>query len=77
MFATLHKHYTVDEIGGFLKSCRDENIPLDNLFITIGLKNIDNEMEKLKELESKYQWKSPRNICIDAPNFYIQKAYIS
>ena len=74
MFATLHKHYTVEEIGGFLKSCRDENIPLDNLFITIGLKNIDNEIEKLKELESKYQWKSPRNICIDAPNFYIQKA---
>ncbi len=74
MFATLHKHYTVDEIGDFLKSCRDENIPLDNLFITIGLKNIDNEIEKLKELESKYQWKSPRNICIDAPNFYIQKA---
>ena len=74
MFATLHKHYTVDEIGGFLKSCRDENIPTDNLFITIGLKNIDNEIEKLKELESKYHWKSPRNICIDAPNFYIQKA---
>lgn len=74
MFATLHKHYSVDEMGDFLKSCRDENIPLDNLFITIGLKNIDNEIEKLKELESKYQWKSPRNICIDAPNFYIQKA---
>lgn len=74
MFATLHKHYSVDEMGDFLKSCRDENIPLDNLFITIGLKNIDDEIEKLKELESKYQWKSPRNICIDAPNFYIQKA---
>ena len=74
MFATLHKHYTVDEIGGFLKSCRDENIPTDNLFITIGLKNIDDEIKKLKELESKYNWKSPRNICIDAPNFYIQKA---
>ncbi|MFQ6704488.1 MAG: GMP reductase, partial [Alphaproteobacteria bacterium] len=47
MFAILHKHYSVDEMGDFLKSCRDENIPLDNLFITIGLKNIDNEIEKL------------------------------
>ncbi len=64
----------VDEIGEFIKSARAENIPLDNLFITIGLKNIDDEIQKLKDLESKYDWKSPRNICIDAPNFYIQKA---
>lgn len=74
MFATLHKHYSVDEIGRFVSNARRENIPLDNLFITIGLKNIDDEIKKLKELESKYDWKSPRNICIDAPNFYIQKA---
>lgn len=74
MFATIHKHYSVDEIGEFIKSARAENIPLDNLFITIGLKNIDDEIQKLKDLESKYDWKSPRNICIDAPNFYIQKA---
>ena len=74
MFATLHKHYSVDEIGGFVNQCRAGNIPTDNLFITIGLKNIDDEIVKLKELESKYKWQSPRNICIDAPNFYIQKA---
>ena len=74
MFATLHKHYTADEIGAFLNRCRAENIPLDNLFITIGLKNTDGEIQKLKDLESKYGWTSLRNICIDAPNFYIQKA---
>lgn len=74
MFATLHKHYSMDEIGDFLKSCRDEGVPLDNLFITIGLKHIDNEIKKLQELESVYGWKYSRNICIDAPNFYIQKA---
>ena len=74
MFATLHKHYSVDDLGNFLAESRRENIPLDNLFITIGLKNIEDEIKKLKELESKYNWKSPRNICIDAPNFYIQKA---
>lgn len=74
MFATLHKHYSADEIGTFLNSCRAQNIPLDNLFITIGLKNSDTEIQKLKELESRYGWTAPRNICIDAPNFYIQKA---
>lgn len=74
MFATLHKHYTADEIGEFINSCRQSNVPLDNLFITIGLKNIDNDIQKLKDLESKYQWVEPRNICIEAPNFYIQKA---
>ena len=74
MFATIHKHYTADEIGAFLESCRSEGILVDNLFISIGLKNTDDEIQKLKELESKYGWISPRNICIDAPNFYIQKA---
>jgi len=74
MFATIHKHYSVDQIGAFIQSAKQENISLDNLFITIGLKNIDDEIQKLKVLESKYGWVSPRNICIDAPNFYIQKA---
>ena len=74
MFATLHKHYTVDEIGAFLKSVHEQNIPTDNLFVTIGLKNIDEEIKKLHDLESKHGWTLPRNICIDAPNFYIQKA---
>ena len=74
MFATIHKYYTVDEIGGFLDSCRKQNISTDNLFVTIGLKNIDDEIQKLKDLESKYKWVGCRNICIDAPNFYIQKA---
>lgn len=71
MFATIHKHYSGDEIGNFIKN---SDVPLDNLFITIGLKNIDSEIEKLKILEEKYNWKSSRNICIDAPNFYIPKA---
>ena len=74
MFATLHKHYSVSEIGEFFELCRMENISLDNLFITIGLKNADAEIQKLKDLESKYKWTGARNICIDAPNFYIPNA---
>ncbi len=74
MFATIHKHYTIDEIGEFMRSATDEKIPLDNLFITIGLRDADAQIQKLKDLENKYGWTSSRNICIDAPNFYIQKA---
>ena len=74
MFATIHKHYNIDEIGAFLQECKQENISVDNLFITIGLKNADEQIQKLKDLESKYGWAEPRNICIDAPNFYIPKA---
>jgi len=75
MFATIHKHYTVDEIGEFLDKCRADNISIDNLFITIGLKNASEQIQKLKDLESKYNWTGVRNICIDAPNFYIPKAW--
>lgn len=74
MFATLHKHYTAEEIGGFLQECRNEGVPVDNLFITIGLKNTEEQLEKLKFLETTYNWTQPRNICIDAPNFYVPKA---
>jgi GMP reductase len=75
MFATIHKHYSVEEIGGFLDACRSENISIDNLFITIGLKNASEQIQKLKDLESNYNWIGARNICIDAPNFYISKAW--
>ena len=75
MFATIHKHYTVDETGDFLNECRKQGICIDNLFITIGLKNAPEQIQKLKDLESGYNWVGPRNICIDAPNFYIPKAW--
>jgi len=74
MFATLHKHYSVDEIGEFFADAAAENISLDNLFITIGLRDIDNEIQKLHDLETKYNWNNSRNICIEAPNFYIPRA---
>lgn len=74
MFATIHKHYTIDEIGAFLIECKKDNVPVDNLFITIGLKNSEGQIQKLKDLESRYDWNNSQNICIDAPNFYIPKA---
>ncbi|MCQ2574799.1 MAG: IMP dehydrogenase [Alphaproteobacteria bacterium] len=74
MFATLHKFYTAEEIGNFLQECEKENISTDNLFITIGLRNFPDHLQKLKDIETKYGWKKNQNISIEAPNFYIPQA---
>ena len=81
MFATIHKFYTAEEIINFVEECLDENISVDNLFISIGIKNGKEEIKKLEDLTLlalKSKWHSlhlPLNICIDAPNFYIDKAF--
>lgn len=74
MFATIHKFYTAEEIIDFMNECQEEKISYDNLFISIGIKNGIRELDKLKEIEDGAMWFKP-NICIDAPNFYIQKAF--
>lgn len=74
MFATLHKHYTAEEIINFMKECQEERINYDNLFITIGVKDDVRELDKLKEIDNSAVWLK-NNICIDAPNFYIDKAF--
>jgi GMP reductase len=74
MFATIHKFYTAEEIIKFMDECQEEKINYDNLFISIGIKNGKFEVEKLKEIEDGAMW-FKINICIDAPNFYIDKAF--
>ena len=74
MFATLHKFYTAEETIDFMRQCQNEKIDYSNLFISIGIKNGIRELDKLKEIEDGAMWFKP-NICIDAPNFYINKAF--
>lgn len=74
MFATLHKHYTAEEIIHFMHECQDEKIDYSNLFITIGIRHWPEEFSKLREIEDSGVWLK-ENICIDAPNFYIPEAY--
>ncbi len=74
MFATLHKFYTAEEMIDFMRQCQNEKIDYSNLFISIGIKNGIRELDKLKEIEDSTIWFKP-NICIDAPNFYINKAF--
>ena len=74
MFATIHKFYTAEEIINFMRQCQEEKIDYSNLFISIGIKNGIRELDKLKEIEDGAMWFKP-NICIDAPNFYINKAF--
>ena len=73
MFATIHKFYTAKEIINFMRQCQEEKLDYSNLFISIGIKNDIRELDKLKEIENSAMWLKP-NICIDAPNFYIDKA---
>ena len=74
MFATIHKFYTAEEIINFMRQCQEEKIDYSNMFISIGIKNGIRELDKLKEIEDGAMWFKP-NICIDAPNFYINKAF--
>ena len=74
MFATLHKFYTAEEMIDFMRQCQNEKTDYSNLFISIGIKNGIRELDKLKEIEDGAMWFKP-NICIDAPNFYIDKAF--
>ena len=75
MFATIHKFYTADEIIDFIKECNKEGISTENLFVSIGIKNLGEEFYKLKKLsEMPYGFPASPNICIDAPNFYIPNA---
>ena len=74
MFATIHKFYTAEEIINFMRQCQNEKTDYSNLFISIGIKNGIRELDKLKEIEDGAMWFKP-NICIDAPNFYINKAF--
>lgn len=74
MFATLHKFYTAEEMIDFMRQCQNEKIDYSNLFISIGIKNGIGELDKLKEIKDSTMWFKP-NICIDAPNFYINKAF--
>lgn len=74
MLATIHKHYTVHEICQFVWDIDGGGTMLsDNLFISIGIKDSEKEILKLKELYSKIP-NMKQNICIDAPNFYVPKA---
>lgn len=73
MFATIHKFYSAHQILAFYEECAKENISTENLFISIGIKDLDGEIRKLKVLREN-GWLRFRNICIDAPNFYIPKA---
>ena len=80
MFTCLHKHYSFEEIEGFLEKHKDEEIEFkmgnenciayfnDYVFISTGIK--DGDYEKIcKVLDLGYC----KNLCIDIANGYIPK----
>lgn len=67
MFCALHKHYTAEEIIQFLDQNEKEFGTNNYIFIGTGLRNSD--FEKLKQVMKTGLC---NNICLDAPNGYIQ-----
>lgn len=66
MIGCIHKFYTTEEIMAFLK----ENPQCDRntFFVTIGLRSVNNEIDKIRQLRSMgYKF----SILIDVPNAYI------
>lgn len=70
MIACIHKFYTAKEINNFFDEFGWEGV---TFFITIGLRNKDEEIKKLQDCKD-YMW----SILIDVPNAYIPdvEAYV-
>lgn len=72
MFATIHKHYKVEEVVEFMKGLTASE--LSRLFITIGLRE---EFFNIKDFEEicrhvGLDYCKGFNLCIDVPNGYIE-----
>lgn len=68
MIGCIHKFYNGEQIKEFLESSRIGTLGTNKFFITIGLRNQDEELMKLKYSDlDKYFW----SILIDVPNAYI------
>lgn len=83
MCATLHKFYTADQISEFIndiatnpdnKSAVDDNgvdnsVALARLFVTVGKRNWEKELQKLFDIDAKTH--AGFSILLDVPNAYI------
>jgi len=68
MCATLHKFYTTQELKDFIyKRVAQEHEK--NLFITVGKRNWEQEIEKLKDIDKNYAFNF--SVLLDVPNAYI------
>ena len=67
MFCALHKHYSAEEIIRFLEENKKSFGTNDFIFVSTGLRQGD--FEKLKQIMATGLC---NNICLDAPNGYIQ-----
>ena len=63
MIACIHKFYTAEEINNYFENNGWEGV---TFFITVGLRNRDDEIQKLEDC-SDHMW----SILIDVPNAYI------
>ncbi len=67
MFATIHKHYTKEEVVEFLNSIPESDCR--RVFVTIGLRD---EFLNINDLTYILEKAPTFNVCIDVPNAYIK-----
>lgn len=67
MFATIHKHYTKEEVVEFLNTLT--KLECQRMFVTIGLRE---EFLNINDLAYILENAPTFNVCIDVPNAYIQ-----
>ena len=68
LFACLHKHHDTNELVNFYTSLTESEY--NRCFISIGLRDKDECIKKIQDIESKSEYGCPP-ICIDVPNGYI------
>lgn len=64
-FATLHKFYKAEDI---IKFMQDKKITTSALFVTVGIRNSEDEIKKLQEIDKSG---NSFSILVDVPNAYI------
>lgn len=69
--ASLHKFYSADDI---IKFINENQLNTANLFVTIGLRNKEGELKKLKQIADSVECQF--SILIDVPNGYIKDFYL-
>lgn len=70
-FASLHKFYSAKQITEFINSISLNVCYIHNLFVTIGIRNFDEEIKKLKYISKNSKNYNYWHILIDVPNGYI------
>lgn len=72
MFATLHKHYTAEEVASYLEFLPENQ--RSRIFITIGMRETSLNIDDLQKIRTYLNsvGKFPGHVLLDVPNGYLE-----